>query len=138
VRGMPPTDTIRKRVAHVQNRQRAREMRHKPVAMEKLFWSRLRDRQLGGFKFRRQYLIGPYIVDFVCTERKLIIELDGPLHADQVEYDRRRDVYLRRQGYRVMRLKNSELSEADLAKIQRALASPSPQPSPPVGERERS
>jgi very-short-patch-repair endonuclease len=106
--------------------------------MEKLFWSKLRDRRLGGFKFRRQYLVGPYIVDFVCTERKFIIELDGPLHADQVEYDRRRDVYLRRQGYRVMRLKNSELSEADLAKIQRALASPSPQPSPPMGEREDS
>ena len=111
-------------------------MRHNAAAMEKLFWAKLRDRRLGGYKFRRQYLIGPYIADFVCTERKLIIELDGPLHADQVDCDRRRDAYLRKQGYRVMRLKNSELSEADLARILRALASPSPRPSPPVGERE--
>jgi very-short-patch-repair endonuclease len=133
---MPPTDAIKKREARTTNRQRAREMRHEPVPKEKLFWSKLRDRQLGGFKFRCQYLIGPYIVDFVCTERKFIIELDGPLHADQVDYDRRRDAYLRKQGYRVMRLKNSELSEADLGKIQRALASPSPRPSPPMGERE--
>jgi very-short-patch-repair endonuclease len=113
-------------------------MRHNAVAMEKLFWVRLRDRRLGGYKFRRQYLVGSYIVDFVCTERKLIIELDGPLHADQVDYDRRRDAYLRKQGYRVMRLKNSELSETDLARILRALASSSPRPSPPVGERENS
>ena len=133
---MPPADAIKKREARTTNRGRAREMRHNAVAMETLFWARLRDRRLGGYKFRRQYLIGPYIVDFVCTERKLIIELDGPLHVDQVEYDRRRDAYLRKQGYRVMRLKNSELSETDFARIQRALASPSPRPSPPVGERE--
>ena len=113
-------------------------MRHEPVVAEKLFWAKLRDRRLGGYKFRRQYLIGPDIVDFVCAERKLVVELEGPFHADAIGYDRKRDGYLRKQGYRVMRLKNSELSEADLAKIQRALASPSPQPSPPMGEREHS
>ena len=92
---MPPADAIRKREARSTNRGRAREMRYKAVAMEALFWAKLRDRKLGGYKFRRQYLIGPYIVDFVCTERKLIVELDGPLHAEQVDYDRRRDAYLR-------------------------------------------
>ena len=111
-------------------------MRHDPVLSEKLFWSKLRNRQLGGFKFRRQYLVGPYIADFACTEQKVIIELDGPLHAKRVEYDRRRDAFLRTEGYRVMRFKNSELSEADLRTILDALRSPSPQPSPPVGERE--
>jgi very-short-patch-repair endonuclease len=127
VRGMPRTDVIRNRKARTVNRGRAREMRHNGVALEKIYWARLRDRRLGGYKFRRQYLIGPYIADFVCTEQKLIIELDGPLHDDRGEYDRRRDMYLRKQGYRVIRIRNSESSEADFARILRALESESPE-----------
>jgi very-short-patch-repair endonuclease len=111
-------------------------MRHNAVVLEKLYWARLRNRGLGGFKFRRQYLIGPYIADFVCTEMNLVIELDGPLHEDRVDYDRRRDKYLRKLGYRIIRIKNSESSEAEFARILLALRSPSPRPSPPVGERE--
>ena len=111
-------------------------MRHKPVSAELLFWTRLRDRKLGGYKFRRQYLIGPYIADFACTERKLVVELDGPFHENSVEYDRKRDAYLRKRGYAILRFRNSDLSEADLLKILGALRSPSPLPSPPMGERE--
>jgi very-short-patch-repair endonuclease len=131
---MPTDDVIANRKARVTNRSRAREMRHSPVSLEKLYWASLRDRRLGGYKFRRQYLIGPYIADFVCTERKLVLELDGPLHDE--EYDRRRDAYLRKQGYRVMRIKNCDSSDAEFAKILLALQSPSLRPSPPLGERE--
>ena len=134
MRGMPTEDVIKSREGRTTNRARAREMRHSPVSLEKLYWAQLRDRRLGGYKFRRQYLIGPYIADFVCTERKLVLELDGPLH--EVEYDRRRDAYLRKQGYRVIRIKNSNSSDAEFAKILLALQSPSPRPSPPLGERE--
>lgn len=86
-------------------------MRAKPVAMEKLFWSKVRDRQLGGYKFRRQVPIGPYIADFVCAERKVIVELDGPLHADRAGYDKARDQLLERQGYRVLRFSNDYTAE---------------------------
>jgi len=54
------------------NRERARRMRHEPVTAEKLFWRYIRDRRLGGFKFKRQHLIGRYIVDYVCLEKKEI------------------------------------------------------------------
>jgi very-short-patch-repair endonuclease len=110
-------------------------MRHSPVALEKLYWARLRDRRLGGYKFRRQYLIGPYITDFVCTERKLVVELDGPLH--DTEYDRRRDAYLRRLGYRVIRIKNADSNEAQFTRILGALRVPlTPTLSPSGGEGE--
>lgn len=119
-------DTRKKREALTKNRTRAKEMRHRPVVAEKLFWSRLRDRGLGGFKFRRQYPIGSYIADLVCLEAKLIVELDGPFHEGRAQYDRKRDGFLRSEGYRVMRFKNAELSEADLSTILQALRSPSP------------
>jgi very-short-patch-repair endonuclease len=111
-------------------------MRRKPVVTEKLFWSEVRDRKLGGFKFKRQYLIGPYIADFVCVEKKLIVELDGKLHDERVGYDDARDTFLERQGFRVMRFKNDEFLKdvgIVLATIRHELESPSPRPSPPLG-----
>ena len=110
-------------------------MRHKPVAAEKLFWAEVRDRKLDGHKFRRQYLIGAYIVDFVCLERKLIVELDGALHATRGEYDRDRDEFLEGQGYCVMRFRNEEFADdiaLAMATIKNALDTPSPRPSPPL------
>ncbi len=87
-----------------------------------------------GYKFRRQLVIEPYIVDFVCLEAKLIIEADGGQHADQIAYDARRTVVLESMGYRVVRFWNNEiLGELDsvLGQIELALIeSPSPQPSP--------
>lgn len=59
------------------NRARARELRNNPTNAERFLWSHLRLRQLGGHKFRRQQPVGPYIVDFVCLEKRLIIEVDG-------------------------------------------------------------
>ncbi|MBI3676282.1 MAG: endonuclease domain-containing protein [Proteobacteria bacterium] len=79
--------------------------------MEKLFWSEARNRKLGDYKFKRQFLIGSYIVDFVCVERKLVVELDGPFHRDKIKYDEMRDAYLRSEGYQVMRFSNVEASD---------------------------
>ncbi|MGA9796188.1 MAG: DUF559 domain-containing protein [Rhizomicrobium sp.] len=113
------------------NRTRARTMRREPTVLEKEFWNEVRDRKLGGFKFRRQVLIGPYIADFVCVEKKLIIELDGPLH--DAHYDARRDTFLREQGFGVMRFKNGEVGSdfaTVLSTVREALRAPSPNPLP--------
>src|SRR5438477_2724606 len=68
----------------------AREMRLNPTPAERRLWSMLRDRRMPLFKFRRQFVIAPYIVDFVCFERRLVIEADGSQHAES-EHDQRRD-----------------------------------------------
>ncbi len=84
-------------------------MRRDPVYCERLLWSELRDRKLDGFKFKRQHLIGSYIVDYVCLEQKLIVELDGGIHKLRVEEDAIRDSVLQTGGYRVLRIKNEAL-----------------------------
>ena len=68
-------------------------------------------RQIGGYKFRRQQPIGPYIVDFVSFERKVIIEVDGGQHSQQTEYDAERTAWLNAQGYRVLRFWNNQILE---------------------------
>ena len=80
---------------------------------ERKLWSRLRNRQLGGLKFRRQHPIGPYILDFYCHEAKLAVELDGSGHQepDQAEYDDNRSVELQAMGIRVVRFWNSDVME---------------------------
>jgi len=70
---------------------------------EQKLWQNLRNRQLGGFKFRRQHPIGPYIVDFVCLEKRIIVEADGGQHASDKNADISRDDYLKKKGYRVLR-----------------------------------
>jgi very-short-patch-repair endonuclease len=92
----------------------ARNLRQNLTSAECELWSRLRRRQLAGFRFRRQHTIGPYICDFVCPEAAVIIELDGSQHLDATAYDARRDDFLRSQGYRVLRFWNGHvLSETD-------------------------
>jgi len=76
---------------------------------ERLLWQHLRNRQLGMYKFRRQHPVGPYIVDFVCLEKKLVIEVDGGQHAEQTEPDAKRSDYLKEKGYRVIRFWNNEV-----------------------------
>jgi len=77
-------------------------------------WRRLRRRQLLGRKFRRQQPLGRYIVDFVCLEARLVIEVDGSQHLEQQSYDGARRRWLERQGYRVLRFWNNEvLAETD-------------------------
>jgi len=76
---------------------------------ESLLWQHLRSSQTGGYKFRRQHPIGSFIVDFICIEKKLIIEVDGGQHALKVYADDQRSDYLKEKGYRVLRFWNHEV-----------------------------
>ena len=91
--------------------RRARRLRREQTEAEKRLWGYLRDRRLGGFKFVRQEPVGPFVADFLCRERMLIIEIDGVTHSEdhQLARDARRTVYLEKQGYRVMRAWNIEV-----------------------------
>jgi len=107
----------------------ARALRRRMTDAERRIWYFLRGRQLADFKFRRQHPIGPYVVDFVCLAHKLVIELDGSQHADAAN-DRRRDAFLQREGYRVLRFWNNEALSHTAAVcesiLRTALAPPSP------------
>ena len=84
------------------------------TGVELLLWSRLRRKQLGGYRFRRQAPIGPYIADFACLQARLLIEIDGPAHDGRVEYDDRRTTWLEDRGFRVLRFAADEvLSKLD-------------------------
>jgi very-short-patch-repair endonuclease len=88
-------------------KQRARELRQTMTTPELILWRALRQ-GLTGFKFRRQVPIGRYIADFVCEQRRLIVELDGSQHVDS-SWDRQRDQWLSEQGYMVLRFWNQEV-----------------------------
>jgi very-short-patch-repair endonuclease len=82
----------------------ARELRHAMTLPEVLLWQGLKSRQAGGFKFRRQHPVGPWILDFYCKEHQLAVEVDGWSHnMGELGYDERRDADLARRGVRVMR-----------------------------------
>ena len=90
-------------------KERRIELRKNQTREEKILWERLRQNQLG-FKFKRQHSVGPYILDFYCSEKKLAIELDGSHHVDNKEYDTQRSDYLSVLGIKVLRFWNSEVS----------------------------
>jgi len=92
-------------------RDRARSMRKSMPRAEVILWSHLRQRNLGGFRFQRQIEIGPFIVDFLCRERKLVIEVDGATHNEPTElvHDKKRTAFLIAQGYRVYRCANEDI-----------------------------
>ena len=111
---------------------------------ERLLWSRLRDRRLGGLKFRRQVPLGPYIVDFLCPEKRVIVEIDGGQHnlPDERCRDLERTRFLEAKGYKILRFWNNEVLgnlegvlTVILAACQGQDRSPSPPPSPPAGAR---
>jgi very-short-patch-repair endonuclease len=87
----------------------ARSLRSMPTDAETRLWSRLRRKQLGGFRFRRQHPIGDYVVDFFCPEAKLIIEVDGGQHSADAARDAARTRWLEACGYRVIRFWNNEV-----------------------------
>src|SRR5688500_8099048 len=108
---------------------------------EVILWQRLRNRQLDGFKCRRQWSLGPFIVDFFCWERKLVVELDGGQHTPEGDADR--TDWLEAQGYKVRRFWNSDVMENEdgvleaIASDLRSLpptAGPHPSPLPRAGE----
>jgi very-short-patch-repair endonuclease len=89
-------------------RRRARELRKRMTGAERKLWFALRDRRFARFKFRRQAPIGRFVADFICFERRLVIEVDGGQHADSMS-DLRRDRWFAANGYRVLRFWNNEV-----------------------------
>ena len=112
----------------------ARTLRSNMTDAEHRLWYHLRSRRLDGYKFRRQVVIEPYIVDFACFEAKLIVEADGGQHVTQAALDMERTRYLEGLGYRVLRFWNDEIlnnTESVLEHIHHCLVvSPHPNPSP--------
>ena len=93
------------------NVDKSRELRKNLTEGEQALWKHLRMRQIAGYKFRRQQPIGPYIGDFVSFEKRLIIEVDGGQHSQQVDYDAERTAWLEAQGYQVLRFWNRQVLE---------------------------
>ena len=87
----------------------AKAMRSNQTDAENILWQNLRGSRLSGIKFKRQVPIGKYIVDFLCAEKKLIIELDGSQHIENIEYDDIRTMYLSNNGYTVIRFFNNDV-----------------------------
>ncbi len=113
--------------------QFVKSLRRNMTEAEQMLWRHLRAHRFGGNKFKRQQPIGPYIVDFVHFEKRLIIEADGGQHNDS-NADLRRDAWLREQGFTVVRFWNNEIlgnSDGVLADIADALNTP---PTPLAGE----
>ena len=94
---------------------RARSLRADQTKAQAKLWSVVRGRKLGGFKFRRQVPIDRYIADFVCREARLVVELDGGQHSDQVEYDAGRTEVIEACGFRVLRFWNHQVLARDSA-----------------------
>jgi very-short-patch-repair endonuclease len=89
--------------------EHSRNLRKNQTKAEGLVWKMLRAHRLNGFKFKRQQIIGPFIVDFVCLKKRLIIELDGGHHASQVLNDQSQQQWLESQGFRVLRFWNNQV-----------------------------
>jgi very-short-patch-repair endonuclease len=113
---------------------RARELRRSPTEAEVFLWRQLRSRAFQGLKFRRQVALGKYIADFVCLEKRLIIEVDGGQHNEQVQrqYDEVRDEWLRSQGFRILRYWNNEVFEEFEAIAEAIWRAAKEAPSPPT------
>ena len=120
----------------------ARNLRHDTTDAEQRMWHLLRDRRLGGFKFRRQHPFPPYVLDFYCDAQRLAVEMDGGQHVDDMGRDVRRDGFLRDNGIRVLRFWNDAVFkevETSLGVIWAALHEELPSTAPsghllPVGE----
>jgi very-short-patch-repair endonuclease len=148
---IPQTLLLRNTVAHHRetimrsqaNIQRARLLRKQQTSAEIQLWQALRDRRLLGMKFRRQHCIGPFFVDFVCLDAKVIVEVDGSQHLERLKYDDDRTRFLELQGFCVLRFWNDVVFNAESVvldaisiALQRAPHPPSA-PSPTSRERER-
>jgi very-short-patch-repair endonuclease len=94
-------------------KQLSKQLRSNMTDAEKLLWSKVRRKQLKGYQFYRQRIIGDYIVDFYCPKANLIIELDGGQHYTEkgINKDKNRDVYMKQEGYRVLRFSDKEVFE---------------------------
>ena len=87
----------------------ARKLRQQSTDAERMLWKHLRAHRMAGYKFRRQVVIEPYIVDFICLDARLIVEADGGQHLEQAEDDLKRSAFLQSRGYKVIRFWNDEI-----------------------------
>src|SRR5215210_6886285 len=119
---------------HRHNVPAARDLRTRETSVEDVLWEELRGRRLDGTKFRRQHPIGTFVVDFCCTARRLAIELDGEVHAEQLEQDAEREAILATAGYRLLRFPNHSIRDnlPDVLAAIRSAASEAPLWRPPV------
>ena len=101
--------------------ERARSLRRTQTVSEGLLWSMLRARQLCGLKFRRQHPIEPWIVDFACPQRMLVVEIDGGYHDNVVDDDLKRQAHLEALGWKVIRFRDKDV-EANAEAVGRAIA----------------
>src|SRR3954469_18058145 len=99
----------------------ARTLRRNQTDAEQRLWLRLRNRQLAGYKFRRQLPIPPYIVDFVCIESHLIIELDGAQHQSSIAADNKRTAWLEKLGFQVIRFWDNDVLNSTDAVLEKIL-----------------
>ncbi|MFN3817883.1 endonuclease domain-containing protein [Blastomonas sp.] len=93
------------------NSARARSLRSSATISEKRLWLYLNKRQRMGHRFSRQIQVGPYFCDFLCRKARLVIEVDGDTHDYTADYDARRDMFMRRNGYRTLRFHNEEIRD---------------------------
>ncbi len=125
-----PLSRVRERVGvRADAKVKARELRGQSTEAEALLWQQLRGRRFQGFKFRRQRPLGPYILDFVCLEAGLAIEIDGGQHYGQQAYDEQRTALIENQGLAVIRFWNHEVmneTPAVLEKIRQTLQALTP------------
>ncbi len=115
--------------------QRAKALRNHATPAERLLWTVLSSRKLAGCKFSRQMPVGPYFADFLCREAQLVVELDGFSHDMQQENDRRRDAFMKAEGFRVMRFTNTDVMtnlDGVAQTIAIALVETGPPPTPPA------
>jgi type I restriction enzyme R subunit len=92
-----------------ERRELCRELRRRNTPAEEFFWELVCDHRFDGLKFRRQHPIGQFVVDFYCSEHRVVIELDGPVHESQTDQDRARDDAIKRTNIRIIRIKNDEV-----------------------------
>ncbi len=116
-----------------------RMLRKNQTFTEKIVWLYLRNRATDGYKFRRQYSVDRFVLDFYCPELKMAIELDGSVHdvPEQKEYDAERQKYIEKFGIRFVRIRNEEIAgnaEMAFARIEEAIRDLTPSPSPYKGE----
>ena len=97
-------------MAKINHTENARNLRRRSTPMETKLWRYLRSRKWEKLKFRRQRPVGRYIVDFICLEKNLIIEIDGAQHNDRKDYDAARTEFLNQLGFRVIRFWNNEVA----------------------------
>jgi very-short-patch-repair endonuclease len=110
----------------------AKALRSNQTEAELRLWYHLRAHRFMDLKFKRQKPIGSYIVDFVCVERMLIVEIDGGQRSEQIEYDQQRDAWLKNQGYIVLRFWNNDVMQQLEGVLEQIRVTAISEPSPPA------